>query len=140
MPFELGQRVRLNRDLQMVGFKVKKGSSGTVSTVHLQSSVLFDGLDQQLVVSDGDIESLGATAKDTKASSAADVSASSGSAPYSPGQRVRSLVTMHAGGQTIPAGSLGTVTQDAPLMNAAWVLFDSFGTDVLTPNGVLAPA
>ena len=138
MSFELGQRVKLRRNLQMVGFTVKEGSLGTVSTVHLQTSVLFDGLDQQLVVSDGDIEPAGSPAGVSRVASRSASTAAVGG--HSPGERVRSLATMHVGGQTIPAGSLGTVTQDAPMMNAAWVLFDGFGTDVLTPNSMLAPA
>jgi hypothetical protein len=139
MSFELGQRVKLNRNLQMVGFTVRKGSVGTVSIVHLQTSVLFDGLDQQLVVSDSDIEPAGAPAALTPVASRS-VSPANGAAGHSPGERVRSLATMHVAGQTIPAGSAGTVAQDAPIMNAAWVLFDGFSTDVLTPNSMLTPA
>ena len=132
MSFNFGQRVRLTRDLQMCGFKLAKGIEGTVASVHLQTSVLFDGLEQELAVADSDIE--------TVTRSTTDAPVTTGPQKFLPGQHVRLLVTQHIGGQTIPIGSLGIVTQDAPSMNASWVLFDGFSGDKLIPNGHLERA
>lgn len=138
MSFDCGQRVRLTRDLQMSGFKVARNTGGTVTNVHLQTSVLFDGLDQELVVADNDIEASDDKSKSATPKSATGAAAMAAPAGFQPGQRVRLLVTKHLGGQTIPADSLGTVTQDAPSMSAAWVLFDGFSGDKLIPNDDLA--
>lgn len=55
-------------------------------------------------------------------------------------ERVRLRVTKHFDGEIIPAGSLGKVTQDAPSMQASWVLFDGFSGDKLIPNDDLEKA
>ena len=137
MPFNFGQRVRLNRKLEMSGFAVKKGAEGIVANVHLQTSVLFDGLDQELAVADSDLDTLGQATGTASASVNIASTANSNAAGFQVGQRVRLLVPKHLGGQTIPAGSFGTVTQDAPSMNASWVLFDGFPGDKLIPNSDL---
>ena len=139
MSFNFGQRVRLNRDLQMCGFAIRKGTSGTVANVHLQTSVLFDGLDQELAVANNDLEELSGSNK-KGAVSTVTTSAVAATGAFQIGRHVRLLVTKHLGGQTIPAGSLGTVTQDAPSMNASWVLFDGFSGDKLIPNDDLEAA
>jgi hypothetical protein len=140
MSFRFGQRVRLTRDLQMSGFKVAEGIEGTVTKVHLQTSVLFDGLEQELAVADSDIETVSGMPKSKKSKSTTGVSVATAPEGFLPGQHVRLLVTKHIGGQSIPAGSLGIVTQAAPSMNASWVVFDGFGGDKLIPNGDLAAA
>ena len=139
MPFNFGQRVRLNRKLEMSGFAVNKGMEGIVANVHLQTSVLFDGLDQELAVANSDLDTLVKTSGTDRATATTSATASNvrGSKV---GQRVRLLVSKHLGGQTIPAGCLGTVTQDAPSMNASWVLFDGFPGDKLIPNGDIESA
>ena len=140
MSFNFGQRVRLTRDLQMSGFKITKNTAGTVTNLHLQTSVLFDGLEQELAVADNDIEAPGKKPKN------ATLQSNTGAAPmatapvFQPGQRIRLLVTKNLGGQTILADSLGTITQDAPSMNAAWVIFDGFSGDKLIPKDDLVVA
>jgi hypothetical protein len=57
---------------------------------------------------------------------------------YNAGQRVRLLVVKNSGGKTIPAGTLGTVEQDAPTVDSAWVAFDGFANQTLIPNSDLA--
>ena len=140
MPFNFGQRVRLNRKLEMSGFAVNKGMEGIVANVHLQTSVLFDGLDQELAVADSDLDTLTKAAGTARASAITTSTATSSAAGFQVGQRVRLLVPKHLGGQTIPAGCLGTVTQDAPSMNASWVLFDGFPGDKLIPNSDIQSA
>ena len=134
MAFRPGQRVRAKRLLQMRDFAIPAGSLGTVADVHLQTSVLFDEFDHQLTVPDGDIELLGPAAPDAVPR----LSPADQTAGFNPGARVRLLVTKNVGGTTIPAGTQGTVTQDAPSMAASWVLFDGFHNDVLIPNEDLA--
>ena len=104
--------------------------------MHLQTSVLFDGLEQELAVANNDLEPLDVKSKRTR--SGASISRTTELQGFLPGQRVRLLVVKHIGGQTIPAGSLGTVSQDAPSMGASWVIFDGFSGDKLIPNQHLA--
>lgn len=138
MKFDFGQRVRLTRDLQMPGFKIAQGLAGTVTNIHIQTSVLFDGLTQELAVADNDLEPLNVKSETTTATTS--VSPTSGVQGFLPGQRVFLLVVKNIGGQTIPAGTLGTVSQDAPAMSAAWVVFDGFNDHKLIPNHHLALA
>jgi hypothetical protein len=131
MPFTPGEIVQSLRDLKMAGFSVPRGSKGTVTAVMLQTSVLFDGFDMPLAVPDGDVEAVPVPA----ALNAPPKDAGSESSPL---KRVRARVGTHAGGLTIPEGATGTVTSDAPMMNASWVLFDGMPSDVLIPNRLLA--
>jgi len=122
LKFAAGDRVKLGRELKMAGgFKLAAGMGGTVTAVHFQTSVLFDGVDQPLQLADSDLHPL------------------VGDDATNP-TRVRLLVNKQFGSQLIPAGSLGTVTQLAPTMNASWVVFDGLSEDKLIPNGDLAPA
>jgi hypothetical protein len=128
MKFVPGDRVGLRRDLTMAGFKVPNGASGIVSNVHLQTSVLFDGFDHPLAIADNDLSPL--TSENADPQDAAD--------SPSVGDRVQLKVTKNIGGATIVAGSVGVVQQEAPLMDASWVLFDGTASKVLIPNSDLA--
>jgi len=141
MSFNVGQRVRLTRDLQMSRVKVAKGIEGTVTNVHVQTSVLFDGLEQELAVADSDIETASGKPESMKSTSTTGVAVTTAPQEFLRGpRRVRLLVTQHINGETIPAGSLGTVTEDVPSLDASMVLFDGRSDDRLIHNDELEAA
>jgi len=129
--FAPGQRVQLNRSLDLEEFKLPKGAAGTVSSSHFQVCVLFDDFEQELMVAQGDLHP---SKKAPKAPTALQAG------KFNVGDRVRLLATKTYGSQTIPVGTLGTVTQDAPSMKASWVLFDGYPGDKLAPNADLGQA
>ena len=108
-----GVRVKCIVDLGHVG----PGAMGKITQVIPETGsfmVQFDGASHETMVAPTHVQAIG----------------------YAPGDRVKCTINIG----TVPAGTIGTVTEPHPEADASGVLFDGASSDMLVPNRYLEPA